>query len=206
MRLIAVTLLAALIATSAAAATIVETSPGTGDKLSLKVADFQRVGQKGSGLSITAGGGNPYKKRPIDPRHFGRFNPLGGSWIDSGDVDRTVWTVKHDKRFTSLNFAVIDAFDQKRDDRYGGKSYFRLKVAGATWEIAKREKNGTMHWITILFDDPVKKARIKLITRLNDGWGVAAPTVEPIPLPATAWRRLAGAGALVAATRRRPAA
>ena len=198
MRLTLILAAALLAASNTSAATIRDGGVRVqGERIALNVADFARVGQTGSGRSITAGHGNPYEKGPGDRRPYGRFDPFGVSWIDSGDGDRTVWTVRHDKAFTRLTFALTDAFDQKRDDRYGGKSYFRLKAAGATWSIDKREKNGTLHWITILLDDPVKRLKVRFITRVNDGWGVIAPSVEPIPLPAAGWMLLAGAAALV---------
>jgi hypothetical protein len=198
-----VLLVAGLLSAPAHAATITEVGGSAGGKaLALSTADFVGSGPCGSGKSVINDGCSVVKKDASSPRPFGRFDPLGGAWVDSQDRNHIVWTVNQDTAFTSLNFALTDAFDQKRDDRYGGKSYFSLSVGNATWTIDKREKNGTLHWLTVLFDAPVNSASLTFETRLNDGWGVSEASVAPIPLPPTALLLLGGVG-LMAWMRRR---
>jgi hypothetical protein len=195
----------ALLGVPAHAATITEVpGPASGTALALDPADFTGFGPCGSGKSVINDGCSAAIKDPSSPRPFGRFDPFGGSWMDSQDRRRIVWTIDQDTPFTSVNFALTDAFDQRRDDRYGGSSFFSLSAEDATWKIAKRERNSTLHWLTVMFDAPVNTASLTFRTRLNDGWGVSQPTVAPVPLPPTAALLLGGLG-LLAWVRRRSA-
>ncbi len=141
-------------------------------------------------------------KDASSPGLSGRFDPFGGSWIDSQDRPTVVWTIERATPFRSVRFALTDAFDQPSEPKWGGDSFFSLKAGDATWSIAEREADGTLHWLDILLDAPTTRTELTFSTRLNDGWGVREATVAPVALPATGLLLL-GALAALAGVRRR---
>lgn len=208
----AVALAALLSAGTVQAATIIEETTGRGTPIALDVADFVGSGPCGYGGSVINDGCSVVlKSDPDAPDAYGRFDPLGSSWIDSQDLPEVEWTVSPGETFQSLTFALTDAFDQNPDELLG-ESFFKLTVDGAEWSIAQQETNGTLHWITMNFDQPVTSTMVGFSTRLNDGWGIKAALVSPdvvpapVPLPAAGWLMLCSMCALIALRKRSTAA
>jgi len=199
-------LVCVLLSTAAQAATISEGSPVGGVKIALNVADFTDRGRCGFGSSVVNDGCSVIAKSdPEAPHAYGRFDPLAppSEWIDSQDLSDVTWTITHDVAFTSLSFALTDAFDQRPAPRLGlGESFFQLLADGASWSIDSREANGTLHWLTVGFDQPTTTAELRFLTRLNDGWGVSSASVSEVPLPAAGWLLLMALGGVAAARRR----
>ncbi|TNC74808.1 hypothetical protein [Rubellimicrobium roseum] len=195
------------LATAVPAATIVAGSgPASGARLALSAADFAARGPCGSGLSVVDDGcAVVLADGTSKPAAHGRYDALGGPWIDSQDLSKVAWTVSHHRPFASLTFALTDAFDQNAADGLGA-SFFRLTAGDATWSIDGQEENGALHWLTVRFDAPVTTARLDFSTRLNDAWGVASASFElaPIPLPPAAPLLALGLGALATLGHRRP--
>lgn len=193
---------AVLLASSAGAATINSTAgPGTGTAFDLDAASFSRFGGPcGSGASVINDGCSVTRKTAASPVPYGRFAPVGTGWIDSQDISRLDWRIERPEAFTSLSFAITDAFDQPVNPVLGA-SYFQMRVKddpASAWRIAERQSNRNLHWVEILFDAPTTSADVQFFTRTNDGFGVTDARVEvaPIPLPAAAWMLLAGLGAI----------
>jgi opacity protein-like surface antigen len=180
--------------------------------LATNVGTFRRVSTTpGSGSSVCGDGGYSVQvKDQSVPNLFGRHNPPTGigRWVDSNDIERVEWEIDTAalglKDLTGIEFALIDAFDQRERPDLGA-SFFGLSVNGATWSIDSRDDNGEVYWITILFGQPVSNALITFNTRLNDGWGVANATIAPIPAPPAAFLTIGGFAILIALRRRRPA-
>jgi len=186
---------------SATTITSSATRPTGGVALTLDPADFLASGGPGYGGSVI---GDPYEvstKNAASPHPYGRFDPLGGTWVDSNDNPTVAWSHSYSTPIRSITFALTDAFDQ--EPNFGlGPSFFTLSVEDAIWSIPSREANGTLHWITVLFDAPTGAATLLFETRTNDGWGVSAAEVAPVPLPPAVL--LLGTGlALMGALRRR---
>jgi hypothetical protein len=187
------------LAAPAGAATITEVAgPGTGTKLALAAGDFKGIGTCGFGRSVINDGCSPAAKSdPTADHAYGRFDPLGGEWWDSQDLAFVDWTVHSGTAFTSVTFALTDAFDQKASPKFGLlDSNFALAVDGTLWSIAERQANASINWITVDFGKAVTSASIHFFTRTNDGFSISSATVAPVPLPAAAWLLLGGLGAL----------
>ena len=195
-------LLALLLASPAAAATITEVAgPGRGLPLDPDASAFVGSGACGSGRSVINDGCSVAVKDADSPTPSGRFDPFGGAWIDSQDRAEIVWTISRAEPFQSVRFALTDAFDQGPSDALG-VSFFSITVDGAAWTIPAQEPDGTLHWLDVLLDAPTTEAQLAFHTRLNDGWGVRQASVAPIPLPA-AGLLLGGLGLLGGLRRRR---
>lgn len=162
---------------------------GNGGGLSTNVGTFSASNGPGSGGSACGSRGHVQVKDESSANPFGRYNPNGGAWIDSNDNGVVSWNVNIGTAFNAVSFALVDAFDQKN-------SFFDLAVNGSTWKIDPREADGNHHWLTVLFDDAVTDATITFSTRINDGFGIAAATVAPVPLPAAGWMLVSGLAAL----------
>lgn len=200
------TLLALLVAAPAHAVTITEVDgPGRGWPVDPNPTAFQGFGPCGSGGSVINDGCSVAVKDATSPRLSGRFDPFGGSWIDSQDRPTIVWTIEEAQPFTSVRFALTDAFDQPPEARWGGASFFSLTAGDATWSIPEREADGTLHWLEILLDAPTTRTELTFATRLNDGWGVREARISAVPLPAAGLLLLGGLAGLGALGRRRPA-
>nr|WP_246849233.1 VPLPA-CTERM sorting domain-containing protein [Rubellimicrobium arenae] len=195
------------LAGSVQAATISEGSSykDSSTLIDLNPADFVGSGRCGYGDSVINDGCSvTMKSNPYSRDAYGRYDPWGGTWIDSQDLSDVIWTVEPGRAFQILTFALTDAFDQPVSELLG-ESFFTLSVDDAEWTIDAREANGTLHWITVAFDKPTTSANVHFSTRLNDGWGIKAAmvTVAPVPLPAAGWLGLAGLAGLVALGRRK---
>ncbi len=202
-------LFALFLATPCYAVTINEVSgPGRGSPLDPDPAAFTGFGPCGSGGSVINDGCSVAVKDSSSPGLSGRFDPFGGSWIDSQDRPTIVWAVERASPFTSVRFALTDAFDQPAEDRWGGESFFSITAGDATWTIPEREADGTLHWLEILLDAPTTRTELTFNTRLNDGWGVRGTSVSvaPVALPATGLLLLGAIGAMAGLRRRTPAA
>jgi hypothetical protein len=187
MKAIAIPLLAVLAAPAGATTITVggPADPGTSTAIDLDVEQFEGFGECGSGGSVVGNGCSVIEKVDPDlPDAFGRFDPFGQEWIDSQDLSHVVWSFEYGEAFTSLTFALTDAFDQTFSQEFG-ESYFRLEVDGEEWSIPSIEANGTLHWITVLFDAPTTSAQLSFFTRLNDGWGVSSASIASVPVPAS---------------------
>lgn len=138
---------------------------------------FESYGVAGTGRSVIGDGRPVQKSNPNAPHAFGRSNPYGGSWTDSQDGDKFKLKVTSDERFSSLTFALTDAFDQKKHREFS-KSHFEIRAKGASWEIPKRQKNGTANFIEINFLKPVRKVTARIFTRQNDGFGISNVCVK----------------------------
>jgi hypothetical protein len=169
---------------------------GANGGLSTNVGSFSGYGDNGSGKAACGDKSTTQVKDGATPFPYGRYDPNGGAWIDSNDLSHVAWNVDIGKKLKGVSFALTDAHDQKN-------SWFRLKVDGATWSIKDREANGTLHLITILFDQPVDTARIRFSTRLNDGWGISQVTAAPVPVPPAMLLAASGIGVMALVRRRR---
>ena len=196
-------LLALVVAAPAHAVTITEVSgPGRGSPVDPDPSAFAGSGPCGSGGSVINDGCSVAVKDRTSPGLSGRFDPFGGSWIDSQDRPTIVWTIAQATPFTSVRFALTDAFDQPDEARWGGASFFSLTAGDATWSIPEREADGTLHWLEVLLDAPTTRAEFTFATRLNDGWGVRQARVAPVALPAAGLMLLGGLAMLVGLRRR----
>ena len=189
---LAIAATAAAVAPPALAVTIVDgeqLTNGIGLDLS-GIGTCANVGEFGTNVGRFSGSGRPGSggascgdrravqvKNAQTPFPFGRFNPKGGPWIDSNDLASVSWQMNTGIPLTGFSFALVDAHDQPN-------SHFTFKVDNAVWTIPTRQANGTLHWITVLFDNPVNTASISIETRLNDGYGISDVKVAPVPLPA----------------------
>jgi hypothetical protein len=162
---------------------------GNGGVLSTNVGTFSTGNGPGSGHSTCGNKGQVQVKDASSASPFGRYNPDGAAWLDSNDNPTVEWNVNIGQAFNAVSFGLTDANDQKN-------SFFHLAVNGATWEIATREANGSLHWLTILFDQAVTDAVITFSTALNDGFGIHKATVAPVPLPAAGWMLVSGLAGL----------
>jgi len=173
----------------------VEPCSATGS-LSTNVGEFSRIsGPDGSGTASCGDRSSPQVKSPLTPHPYGRFNPDGGAWVDSNDVRSMLWSVDVGRAVRSVSFALTDAHDQPR-------SHFRIEAEGATWRIEEREANGTLHLVKILFDVPTANPEVRFFTRLNDGYGLAQVSVQPVPVPPAALLLLSGVGVFAVMRRR----
>ncbi|MBA3325941.1 MAG: hypothetical protein H0T41_11990 [Rhodobacteraceae bacterium] len=181
------TLTAAIFAATTAASQAVTINSGAsrpdgGVAIALDPDVFVASGGPGSGGSVIGDPTDVSTKNTRSPRPYGRFDPLGGFWVDSNDNPSVVWNLASEQPIKSVTFALTDAFDQKRS-RDLGESFFNLTVDDATWSIDTRDENGTLNWIEVLFDEPTDSASLLFETRLNDGWGVSQAKVAPVPVP-----------------------
>lgn len=167
---------------------------GTSGSLSTNLGTFSGSGRPGSGGSVCGDRSSVQVKDGSIPNLFGRHNVADDvAWIDSNDLEHVTWDVDIGKAFRELSFAVIDANDQK-------KSFFDIIVDGHSWSLTDRQTDGSVHLIKIVFGGAVDRARIEFRTSHNDGYGLTAMKVAPVPLapaliPAlTALALLAGVG------------
>jgi hypothetical protein len=172
---------------------------GAGGALETNLGRFSGSGPAGSGGAACGDTRHVQVKSPRTPDAYGRFDPDGGRWIDSNDLERVVWEVDVGRPVRWVAFALTDAHDQP-------DSHFSITAQGTTWSIAEREPNATLHLIRILFDAPVETAEVVFETRHNDGFGIVAATAAPVPLPPALLLAASGVAALgVLRRRRRPA-
>lgn len=140
------------------------------------VGNFSGAGAPGSGGASCGDRTALQVKDEATPFPYGRFNPSGGKWIDSNDLAFVSWEMNTPKPLKAFSFALVDAHDQ-------ANSHFTFTVDDAVFSIDEREADGTLHWITVLFDRPTTNATIQISTRLNDGYGISDVRVAPVPLP-----------------------
>jgi hypothetical protein len=167
---------------------------GTSGGLSTNLGTFSGSGRPGSGGSVCGDRSSVQVKDGSIPNLFGRHTVADDvAWIDSNDLEHVTWDVDIGKAFRELSFAVIDVNDQK-------KSFFDIIVDGHSWSLTDRQSDGSVHLIKIVFGGAVDRARIEFRTSHNDGYGLTAMKVAPVPLapaliPAlTALALLAGVG------------
>lgn len=182
--------------------------PVGGMVLDLSVNDFVRIGACGGGGSVVNDGCSVIvKDNPLAEHAFGRFDPLGGDWIDSQDIDELLWVISSPAKFASVTFALTDAHDQDN-------SHFRMfyKDGGIwqqIWDIPAKLPNGNLFWLMVDFGKDVESAEFRFSTKVGagyDGYGISQPTLPDIPaavpLPPAA-PLLLSAGLLMAGIRRR---
>jgi hypothetical protein len=167
-----------LCASPLGAATIVESGPGTGTPLELKLDEFTRTGAGGGGLSVIGDGCTGPVFGPEGEKPFGRWSPSGGKFVTSRDTDRMRWNVTFGPA-NQITFAITDAFDQP-DERHEGPSSFRLRVSNAEHTIGKGA-NANLHWFTVMFDKVRTNATFYFRTGLNDGFAVSDVSTVCVP-------------------------
>lgn len=154
----------------------VGTCSNSGGSFGTNVGSFTGSGAPGSGGASCGDKTTLQVKDESTPFPYGRFNPSGGKWIDSNDLAEVSWQMNTRVPLKAFSFALVDAHDQ-------ANSHFTFSVDDAVFNIAEREENGTLHWITVLFDRPTTTASISISTRLNDGYGISDVKVAPVPVP-----------------------
>lgn len=165
--------------------TVLPDAPTEGTIVALSVDDFDRIGNCGGGGSVVNDGCSTIVKNdPLAPHAFGRFDPLGQSWIDSQDIDLLKWTVTAPVAFTSMTFAMTDAHDQLR-------SHFAMSFnQGGTWtplwDIPTQLSNGNLFWLKVDFGEQVTMAEFMFSTKVGDGfdgYGISNLRVTEVPAP-----------------------
>lgn len=198
------------------AATVTEVSGPAANSVAigLQVGDFKNVwvdehGQTkcGAGKSVINDGCSVVIKDDPDAKHaYGRRDPLGNYWIDTQDIAELEWSVTAPTAFTSLTFALTDVYDQP--DSFFRLSYLDSGSWTGIWDIAERQENGTLYWLTVNFDQAVTSAKFLFSTKNGnvyddyDGFGISSVSVAPVPLPPAALLLLGG-GAMLAGLKRR---
>jgi hypothetical protein len=130
-----------------------------------------------------------------EPDAWDRYDPLGGAYAFSNDIDLLEWRVTHEVPFNALSFWLTDAYDMGPEPGRGPglpESWFRLTAAGAEWSIPQRDPTGTAYLVNIMLHEWVSELVVTFHTRVGDGFGVSSPHVNPIPLPASALLLLGG--------------
>ena len=129
------------------------------------------------------GGGTTGEIRGDGPI-FGRQNLIDGglNWLDSNDLETLIWEVGGAGTFDSLSFLLTDVGDIP-----GTNFNFSVTTGLDTvTTFIPRQSNGTINFVSILFDAPISIATLAFNTAHNDGFGLddaTAATVAPIPLP-----------------------
>lgn len=190
-----------------ATVTTLPAGPEGGIAIDLKVEDFERLGNCGGGRSVVNDGCSVVLKAdPAAPHAYGRFDPPPATdWIDSQDIDKLKWTVTAPVSFTSMTFALTDAHDQK--DSHFIMSFFEGGAWTPIWEIATRQQNGNLFWLTVDFGKAITAAEFLFSTKTEpgyDGYGISQVSIAPAPVPVPAAAVLLASGlALMAGLRRR---
>lgn len=192
--------------TLAATVTQLSNAPSKGEAIELSVDDFTRIGNCGGGKSVVNDGCSVVKKSdPASADAYGRYPvPPKLDWIDSQDIDELQWTVTAGGSFTSLRFALTDAFDQK--DSHFTMSYKDGDTWSPIWSIEERQENGNLFWLNVAFDQPVSSAAFRFSTKVGsgyDGYGISTASVTPSPVPVPSAALLLLSGALCMAGLRR---
>ena len=176
--------------------TVTPDAVASGLTLGLTTRMFERIGGPcGSGSSVVGDGCSVVQKNdPAAPHAYGRFDPLGGSWIDSQDIAELRMTIVNDVKFTSASFAMTDMVDQPDTHMVVTTS------EGGQWEAPGRIGNGGLYWFTFDLVEAVNSLEVFISTRHNDGYGISSLSVAPVPIPAGLWLLLAGATTIVTAS------
>jgi len=190
------------------AATVSQLSdaPSGGEAVEISVNGFIRVGNCGGGKSVVNDGCSVVMKSdPTAADAYGRYPvPPKRDWIDSQDIDELEWTVTTGGSFTSLRFALTDAYDQK--DSHFTMSYKDGDTWSPIWSIRERQENGNLFWLNVAFDQPVSSAALRFSTKVGggyDGYGISTVSVTPSPVPVPSSVLLLLSGALCMAGLRR---
>jgi hypothetical protein len=206
-----VTMLGALLASPAMAATITEARL-SGDSYALDPGEFTTLADVFTAErpddSVTTSCGAPADGRRAilkcasDAIPDGRYGLDGQPWIDSADIGLLKWVVNFDKPVSAFGFGVTDAADTRQRD--WSDPFWKLIVGDASIDHPRRfnDEGEPVTWYTILFDAPVRSASLLMRTGVGDGYGIVSATTAPVPLPA-AGLMLMGAIGLLAAARRR---
>ncbi|MGR3403736.1 hypothetical protein [uncultured Paracoccus sp.] len=194
-----------------ATVTALSGTPAGGTAIDLLASDFERIGSCGGGKSVVNDGCSVViKNDPAAPHAYGRFDPPPQDyWIDSQDIDELKWIVNSPVSFSSLTFALTDAYDQ--DESRFVMSYNEAGTWTPIWEIAEKQKNGNLYWLKVDFATSVSTAEFLFSTKNAagyDGYGISSlsvsPSLSPVPVPPSALLLLSGA-MLMAGLRWRPA-
>ena len=181
-------------------------APSKGEAVKLSVDDFTRVGNCGGGKSVVNDGCSVVKKSDSAAADaYGRYPvPPQRDWIDSQDIDELEWTVTASGSFTSLRFALTDAYDQQ--DSHFTMSYKDGDTWSPIWSVRERQENGNLFWLNVAFDQPVSSAALRFSTKVGggyDGYGISTVSVTPSPVPVPSSTLLLLSGALCMAGLRR---
>ncbi len=192
-----------------ATVTLLPNAPTVGKAIDLSVDDFERVGNCGGGRSVVNDGCSVViKADPAAQDAYGRFSqPPSDYWIDSQDIDELKWTVASANAFTSLTFALTDAYDQANSNF--SMSYNQANTWEPLWKITNRQANGNLVWLTINFDEAITTAMFLFSTKVGadyDGFGISNVSISPspVPLPSAALLLLSGVALLGGFCRKKP--
>lgn len=170
---------------------------------------FGRSSKPGSGGTAVDGGNGVEIRADRHPRVSGSYSALSGrfntsiggaNWLDSNDMEEMAWNVNNSGRlglFDKLIFNLIDVGDIRGTD-------FFIEISGDGLETAtqriSRQQNGSINLVSILFDEAVDKATLRLVSAHNDGFGIddvaVARMTAPVPLPAAVWLMFGALGGL----------
>jgi hypothetical protein len=159
----------------------------TGD-LVTAVGRFSASNGPGSGGTV-CGEASAAQVREGTPEYIALSGRHGADfWLDSNDNA----TITFETSASGVQILTSDLADIN--------GYFRIEAGDASFEITEKQANGGLWLFTVLFGEGEDRV-IRMISSLNDGFGIGVVTVAPIPLPGAGLLLLGGVGGLAAMRR-----